>query len=91
MNRKNLAARRERAARVGRKNAERHRWTIQTLIRKHGGLCHLCNKPVEMHDEHSPTYATIDHIVPLSRGGSENLSNIALAHRGCNASKGNCL
>lgn len=32
--------------------------------------------------------ATVDHIVPLSRGGSHELSNVQLAHRCCNSAKG---
>lgn len=32
---------------------------------------------------------TIDHIVPISRGGTNSLNNIALACGHCNSSKGN--
>lgn len=32
--------------------------------------------------------ATIDHIVPVSAGGSDDLHNLQLAHHGCNARKG---
>ena len=33
-------------------------------------------------------YPSIDHIVPISRGGTHTWGNIQLAHRKCNSSKG---
>jgi len=33
--------------------------------------------------------ATIDHIIPLSKGGLHMMSNCQLAHRRCNSYKGN--
>lgn len=33
----------------------------------------------------------LDHVVPKSRGGSDNLNNLVLAHKKCNSSKGNRL
>lgn len=35
-----------------------------------------------------PDGATIDHIVPLSLGGSDEPANVATAHRRCNIRKG---
>ena len=35
-----------------------------------------------------PHSATVDHVVPKGRGGTDRLSNLALACRGCNAAKG---
>lgn len=46
--------------------------------------CALCgNKILAMHD------ATVDHIIPLSKGGSDTPSNMQIAHRDCNTKKGN--
>jgi len=73
---------------VGRREMQRTKWTRATLIRKHGGRCHLCNEPVDLKDPASPRYATIDHVVPLSRGGRDLLDNLALACRACNEKKG---
>lgn len=33
-------------------------------------------------------YPTIDHIIPLSKGGLHSWNNIQLAHLSCNSSKG---
>jgi 5-methylcytosine-specific restriction endonuclease McrA len=35
-----------------------------------------------------PTYPTLDHVVPLSRGGDHSMTNAALACYRCNSSKG---
>ena len=32
-------------------------------------------------------YPTLDHIIPLSKGGSHTWDNVQLAHMGCNAGK----
>jgi len=39
----------------------------------------------------SPNELTIDHIVPLSQGGSNRVDNLTVAYRRCNTSKHNAL
>jgi len=46
------------------------------------GICWLCRLPVEK------KAMTLDHVVPLSKGGPHTEANLALAHRSCNSSKG---
>ncbi len=46
-------------------------------------LCGICNKPVP------PTERSLDHITPISLGGTHEPSNVQLAHRRCNSRKGN--
>lgn len=55
-------------------------------------LCYLCQLPVsqEVHGDH-PQAPSIDHIVPLSLGGSHTFDNCATAHRSCNLRKGSLL
>lgn len=50
------------------------------------GICLCCAKPIAK-DEIS--LAQLDHIDPLSKGGSDAEKNIALAHRRCNTDKHN--
>ena len=51
----------------------------QKVMAKSKSVCHIC----------SGEYAnTIDHIVPVAWGGSDNLANLAPAHTACNSSKG---
>jgi hypothetical protein len=46
-------------------------------------LCALCLIPFTSINE-----ATIDHIMPKSKGGSNDMSNLQLAHFDCNNKKG---
>lgn len=60
-----------------------NKWIRRQLIREHGAICGLCEKPIlRMKD------ATIDHIVPLAKGGTDEYENMQLAHYDCNQEKG---
>ncbi len=48
----------------------------------HAGICGICLEPVSYAD------ASLDHIVPLARGGAHTASNVQPAHLQCNAIKG---
>lgn len=50
-------------------------------------ICQLCGEPTQgkYPDPRSPT---IDHIVPLVKGGAHSYANTQCAHYGCNARKG---
>lgn len=52
-------------------------------------VCGICGKPVDksLKPPH-PMSATIDHIIPLARGGHPaDIDNLQLAHRCCNRQK----
>ncbi len=54
--------------------------------------CHLCGKFVRRDvSRNDPLGATIDHIIPLSQGGTDEPTNVATAHRSCNGLKGDRL
>ena len=55
---------------------------LRWLFRK-GSQCYICLKNVEKQD------GSVDHIIPLSKGGLNNRNNYALAHKKCNLEKGN--
>ncbi|MDD0851815.1 HNH endonuclease signature motif containing protein [Halobacteriovorax sp. GB3] len=46
--------------------------------------CALCGEVIEAYKDSS-----VDHIVPLSKGGKDNWSNIQITHRHCNQLKDN--
>jgi len=48
-----------------------------TLFRKKGNKCFWCNEPMNFSD------ATIDHIVPVKKGGNNYLHNLRLIHEKC--------
>lgn len=53
-------------------------------------VCQLCGGQVlESLSGMHPDGPTVDHIVPLSRGGWDGWDNVQLAHRRCNLAKGN--
>lgn len=57
------------------------------------GDCHLCAEPADL-KHYGPTgfygweTVTVDHLKPQSRNGSDRLSNLRLAHGGCNSVRG---
>lgn len=62
--------------------------TDREIFERDGWICRLCGDPVLpfIKGKH-PRQATIDHIVPVSRGGEHVASNLQLAHLGCNSAK----
>lgn len=55
---------------------------IQAIRARDGGHCFFCLKPVSVEDESE------EHLVPVTAGGPNHLSNKFLAHRVCNAKAG---
>lgn len=71
--------------------------TLKELYRRKCGVCYLCGGDCDFSDYETRengvfvagnNYPSIDHIVPLSRGGAHTWSNVELAHRICNTRKG---
>lgn len=51
--------------------------------------CHICGEHIDWSlKSPDPAGFTIDHVVPLSRGGTHTYANVASAHRSCNSAKG---
>ncbi len=64
------------------------RWERKVLLRQQEGKCSACGEPVELRDESSPRYATLDHTIALSNGGVDAISNMTIMHQECNQRKG---
>lgn len=47
-----------------------------------GGICGICREPVNF------GVFTIDHIIPVSKGGPHIFANLQIAHFACNSCKG---
>lgn len=60
---------------------------LSHLVKRDGRRCGICREMVRA--KVGPMRPSIDHIVPLSKGGEHNLENVQLAHYRCNLSKGN--
>lgn len=55
------------------------------LLERDGSLCAYCERDLLQEG----VKMTIDHVVPLSAGGADELANLALACYECNRAKGN--
>lgn len=72
-----------------------HSITLTKLIERDKGICKICNKPIDETDYTyindtfvaGNYYPSIDHIIPLSKGGVHQWNNVQLAHRRCNSKK----
>ena len=69
---------------------------IKRLWARDGGKCALCGKRVDinLHRGGNGTCpdkmsATVDHIIPISKGGDHAWTNVQLAHFTCNNKRGN--
>jgi 5-methylcytosine-specific restriction endonuclease McrA len=51
------------------------------------GKCLICNGPIAF-DARTGEGATLEHIRARSRGGTDDLLNLGIAHASCNAEKG---
>lgn len=60
-----------------------HRGTLRRLLLKKSNLCRICLEPIYTGEK-----ATIDHIIPTSKGGADVLDNMQIAHKKCNELKG---
>lgn len=67
--------------------------TLRALIARDNGVCQICGKPTDDCDitngHIGRMYPTLDHIIPLSKGGAHTWDNVQLAHMHCNAGKCN--
>ena len=48
--------------------------------------CEICKKPINKRNKRLK--ASIDHKLPISKGGDESFNNLCIAHRYCNCKKG---
>lgn len=70
----------------------RHKTSPGVLAKRDGTDCRLCGKEVNMSARWpAPDSASVDHIVPVSHGGSHDLDNLQLSHWSCNHKKRNRL
>ena len=77
------------------KSGEMDDITLDDLIVRDSNICWICGKPCDQtdFDYNGSTfiigrmYPTIDHVFPLSKGGTHTWDNVRLAHMICNSLK----
>ena len=69
-------------------------YTTQHVLDLYGSLCHLCGTGIDLQatrqcGKKGWEYGlNIDHVIPISKGGSDTLENVRPAHAVCNLKKG---
>ena len=62
--------------------------SLDSVYDKFGGVCNKCHKATTFDtDYNGDDYPTIDHVIPLSRGGVHEWDNVQLLCRKCNVLK----
>lgn len=70
------------------KNKERRKYSKEErkiLYERSGGRCALCGRRLTLEE------VTLDHILPISEGGCDDMNNLQIACFDCNQFKGNIL
>lgn len=68
---------------------------IHKLYDRDNGICYLCGRPCDWEDAVERNgaivcggmYPSVDHVIPLAKGGLHSWDNVRLAHRVCNTRK----
>lgn len=63
-------------------------FSIAEVRANHGSDCYICGKPIDYSLKFpKPNSPSLDHVQPLSLGGSHTLENVAMTHLVCNLKK----
>jgi 5-methylcytosine-specific restriction endonuclease McrA len=63
------------------------RWK-QDHLREQEGLCSICGTKINvLHRKHQIGNVTLDHIIPISKGGADSYENTQAVHYECNERK----
>jgi 5-methylcytosine-specific restriction endonuclease McrA len=69
----------------------KHGMSVEQLAKRDGINCGICGKPVNMRlrkgDPESKWRASVDHVIPRAKGGTNDPANLQLAHLCCNQTK----
>lgn len=66
-------------------------WKRDLILRKYraaGGICPRCKARLVLDDPCHEHAATLDHLIPFSKGGTNHARNLCLLCRKCNMAKG---
>jgi 5-methylcytosine-specific restriction endonuclease McrA len=70
------------------KHTNPYRISHEQVVREYGENCHICQKPIDLELPRTNRYGlTVDHVIPVSKGGTDDLSNLRPAHWICNIIK----
>ena len=82
---------RRRQSNIGKTSEYDEGITLKKVRAKYHDVCQICGLMVDdtaiVNGHIKRLYPTIDHIIPLSKGGAHTWENVRLAHMSCNAGK----
>ncbi|MCB5934483.1 HNH endonuclease [Caldibacillus thermoamylovorans] len=94
--RKNRIKWERKETRLNEKNTLDTDITLMKLYKRDKGKCHICNELCDYGDKQitsegyfiaGETYPSIDHVIPIAKGGKHSWDNVKLAHHRCNGIK----
>lgn len=65
--------------------------TKKKVFEKYNGKCAICGKPLSLNPYEHDNFISIDHIVPLDKGGENKFSNYQATCCACNSAKTNIM
>lgn len=97
--RKNRLAKERKDKRLNDTNIVDKDISLKTLYKRDKGICYICGGKCDFKDHirdgrnftSGANYPSIDHIIPIARGGKHSWDNVRLAHHLCNAKKSDIL
>lgn len=76
------------ARRARRSAATTERFSVREIFIRDNWMCHLCEEPIDQTISYpDPMSASLDHVVPLVRGGAHSRENCRASHLVCNLRK----
>lgn len=93
-NNKDKAYARSAKRRAIKHNAKNDIYTVGYVVAIYGTLCYICKDEIDLKAPRATKYKGwerglhIDHVIPLSKGGSNTMDNVRPVHGLCNISKG---
>jgi hypothetical protein len=65
-----------------------NRISHEQVVREYGDKCHICLEPINLELPRTHRLGlTVDHVIPLSKGGKDEMDNLRPAHWICNILK----
>lgn len=63
-------------------------FNVWAIVERDGWFCSICSDVIDPNLSHpDPLSKSLDHVIPLSRGGSHTRANAAVVHLICNIRK----
>jgi hypothetical protein len=70
------------------KKTKPHRISHDQVVRQYGSSCHICKEPIDLELARTHRFGlTVDHVIPVNKGGNDELDNLRPAHWICNVKK----